>query len=133
MLGYNRGHFILEAETVFHFYLVSHCRWVTETLHVALTSQVLQALQVWFKSVFSDGHLIREFFFFIHFSPLVAVDDLNADQFFTSYETNIMYFIIVCVCAYARTWFFFLEILVRQSLDSVMTLLLQVITIMTGK
>jgi hypothetical protein len=52
----NEGHFTVEAETVFHPYLASPSSKVSESSHVILPAQALQAVQVTLKSVSNEGH-----------------------------------------------------------------------------
>jgi TFIIF-interacting CTD phosphatase-like protein len=50
----------LEAETVFHTYLASHCSRVTQKSHLAIPEHVMQALQVRIKSESNEKHFTLE-------------------------------------------------------------------------
>jgi hypothetical protein len=47
-------------KTVFSKYMASHSTWVTQNPHVALPSHPRQSVQVWPKSVCSEGHFTLE-------------------------------------------------------------------------
>jgi hypothetical protein len=54
----NEGHFILEAERVFHPFLPWHCSGVTEIYEMEPPVQVIEAVQVRLKSVYNEGLFI---------------------------------------------------------------------------
>jgi hypothetical protein len=59
-LGSNKGHFTLDAETVFRPHLAKRSSEVTQTSHLALSAHAPKPVLVWWKSVSNKGQFTVE-------------------------------------------------------------------------
>jgi hypothetical protein len=56
----NEEHFTVDAKTVIHPLLPSHCSGVLQISHMAIAAHVLRAVQVRLNSVSNGGHFTLE-------------------------------------------------------------------------
>jgi hypothetical protein len=55
-----KGSLLLRPKKVLRPYLTWHCIGITEAPYVALIAYVLEAVQVWSKTVSNEGHFTHE-------------------------------------------------------------------------